>query len=132
MKTNVLIGIGALLVAGASSFAIGQGLHQASAVQSTISVRYSNPVTDSELRKLGIKRLNAADVERMATTLTLLGRARAGGGGGGRRYSCDSETNVCSCSGPIDCIDVIDECRTPPRDPSGNICTGGNCTCTWH
>jgi hypothetical protein len=74
---------------------------------------------------------NAA-VERLAA----LANRRGGGAGGGRlNYTCESTSNACSCTGWLDCVLIMDECRTPPVNSDGTICSGAapcTCTCTWH
>lgn len=97
------------------------------------SVNVTVPTTDEALQRLGVKTLKGTDVVRMATVLSLLGAARAASGQGrGLNYTCTSETNECVCHGWLDCVQAMDECTTPPKDPGGGLCTGNTCTCTWH
>ena len=99
----------------------------------TVSVNVTVPTSDAALQRLGVKSLKGVDVDRMATYLNLLSAARTGGGGGGQNYTCTSESNSCVCHGWLDCVLAMDECKTPPKDPDGKLCTGGApCNCTWH
>jgi hypothetical protein len=103
--------------------------------KSLASVTATVPITDEGLQRLGVKNLKGNDVAKMATIVNLLSVARRGGGAGGGRlnYTCESTSNACSCTGWLDCVLVMDECRTPPVNSDGTICSGAApCTCTWH
>lgn len=133
MNKKKMFASGVALLLVSSTIAVGQAANQAAPAPSAAGPNYSAPVTDAELGRLGFRNFKAADVDRMRLTLTLLERARsAGSAGSGPRYTCTSETNVCGCNSVLDCADMIWECKTPPRDRDGKICTGDNCTCTWH
>jgi hypothetical protein len=93
------------------------------------------PITDEGLQRLGVKNLKGNDVAKMATIVNLLSAGRAAGGGAGGRinYTCDSTSNACTCHGWLDCVLATDECKTPPVNTDGTICSGTSaCTCTWH
>ena len=128
------------LVLGTSSIALCKDAKQTQEekqvqVDKTIaSVNATVPITDEELQRLGVKNLKGNDVAKMATIVNLLSVARRRGGGGGRlNYTCESTSNACSCTGWLDCVLVMDECRTPPVNTDGTICSGSApCTCTWH
>lgn len=121
--------IGATVLVGVSGVALSQDMRKSESIKRVESAALS----DQDLKRMGIRSLTAADVEKMRITLGLLERARASGGTrGGLNYSCESTTNVCKCDGMFDCIDMIRDCRTPPRNPDGSLCTGGKCSCTWH
>lgn len=123
------------LVLGAYSIALCQEAKQDASDKSLASVNATVPITDEGLQRLGVKNLKGNDVAKMATIVNLLSAARRGGGGGGGRlnYSCESTSNACSCTGWLDCVLVMDECRTPPVNTDGTICSGAApCTCTWH
>lgn len=124
----------ALAVVGVSGSVLAQEkVEVKEAANDAASINVTVPTTDEALQRLGVKTLKGTDVVRMATVLSLLGAARAGGApGGGLNYTCTSETNECVCHGWLDCVLATDECKTPPKDPGGGLCTGNTCTCTWH
>jgi hypothetical protein len=124
------------LLLGTYSIALCQEAQHDTADNSMASISNATvPITDEGLQRLGVKNLKGNDVAKMATIVNLLSVARRGGGGGGGRlnYTCESTSNACSCTGWLDCVLVMDECRTPPVNPDGTICSGAApCTCTWH
>ena len=99
----------------------------------TVSVNVTVPTSDAALQRLGVKSLKGVDVDRMATYLSLLSAARTGGAAEDRTTRARLKSNSCVCHGWLDCVLAMDECKTPPKDPDGKLCTGGApCTCTWH
>jgi hypothetical protein len=132
--TAVTAGLWMLCAVGISGSAVAQEkVADEKSAGDAASVNVTVPTTDEALQRLGVKTIKGVDVVRMATVLSLLGAGRTGGGPGrGLNYTCTSETNECACHGWLDCVLVMDECKTPPKDPGGGICTGNSCTCTWH
>jgi hypothetical protein len=136
------------LVLGTYSIALCQGANHDTADKSMSPISHPTadksmvsvsdatvPITDEGLQRLGVKNLKGNDVAKMATIVNLLSVGRRGGGAGGGRlnYTCESTSNACSCTGWLDCVLVMDECRTPPVNSDGTICSGAApCTCTWH
>lgn len=97
-----------------------------------VSINSTVPITEEGLRRLGAKHLKEADVAKAATLIRLLGAARTGVSRG-QNYTCTSEANSCVCHGWLDCVLAMDECKTPPKNPDGTLCSGEQpCTCTWH
>ena len=130
--TSSIVAIVALV--GLSSLALGQDARQSAAAKGAISLD-SIPASDEELRRLGVKKLTAAQVNRMMGTLHLLSLSRVSGTGGrGSNYTCTTDTNTCTCHGWLDChLADMDECKTSPANPDGTLCSGTvPCTCTWH
>ena len=129
MNRKLAIILGVAMLVGASGIAVSGQAYQSAGAKGGVTA----PISDDELRKLGVRSLTVADIDKMKGTLALLEIARRGGSAGGLNYNCDSIENKCSCNGPIDCINMgVEECRTIPVDSSGKACTGDHCTCRWH
>jgi len=131
-RRATLLIIATMLLLGSTEHALAEEKVSAQAsTKDALTVSTTIPVTDEALHKLGVNTVKADDLVRAATLLSLVGAARTGGGG--LPYTCTSESNECTCHGWLDCVLVMDECRTPPRNPDGTLCTGDRpCTCTWH